>query len=165
MQKTFCIISSSNIWLGHLLDSPQRGDSNTYPNHMFYEEKRIKQGLSYISFCPLRILYNSKIVIMATSLGTNVVVVTRVRCTNWPPVFESLKLYCILNTGTPYLLTLVVLKFEQVHFTSRWCIWKKKLHITKRCPYNFDPLKPHFYIVKLGFTGIYIIFLILLKKT
>ena len=26
--------------------------------------------------------------------------------------------------------------------------------------YNFDPLKPHFYIVKLGFTGVYIIFLI-----
>ena len=22
--------------------------------------------------------------------------------------------------------------------------------------YNFDPLKPHFYIVKLGFTGLYI---------
>ena len=29
--------------------------------------------------------------------------------------------------------------------------------------YNFDPLKPHFYIVKLGFTGVYIIFLFLLK--
>ena len=27
-------------------------------------------------------------------------------------------------------------------------------------PYNSDPLKPHFYIVKLGFTGVYIIFLI-----
>ena len=26
--------------------------------------------------------------------------------------------------------------------------------------YNFDPLKPHLYIVKLGFTGVYIIFLI-----
>ena len=26
--------------------------------------------------------------------------------------------------------------------------------------YNFDPLKPHSYIVKLGFTGVYIIFLI-----
>ena len=26
--------------------------------------------------------------------------------------------------------------------------------------YNFDPLKSHFYIVKLGFTGVYIIFLI-----
>ena len=32
--------------------------------------------------------------------------------------------------------------------------------ITKTCLYNFDPLKPHFYIVKLGFTRVYIIFLI-----
>ena len=32
--------------------------------------------------------------------------------------------------------------------------------ITKTCLYNFDPLKPHFYIVKLGFTGVYIIFVI-----
>ena len=32
--------------------------------------------------------------------------------------------------------------------------------ITKTCLYNFDPLKPHSYIVKLGFTGVYIIFLI-----
>ena len=30
----------------------------------------------------------------------------------------------------------------------------------KKCLYNFDPLKPHFYIVKLGFTRLYIIFLI-----
>ena len=51
--------------------------------------------------------------------------------------------------------------------------WKKLLvyikkkrwdDITKIHLYNFDPLKPHFYIVKLGFTGIYIIFLILLKN-
>ena len=32
------------------------------------------------------------------------------------------------------------------------------VHITKTCLYNVDPLKPHFYIVKLGFTGVYIIF-------
>ena len=32
--------------------------------------------------------------------------------------------------------------------------------ITKTCLYHFDPLKPHFYIVKLGFAGVYIIFLI-----
>ena len=32
--------------------------------------------------------------------------------------------------------------------------------ITITLLYNFDPLKPHFYIVKLGFTGVYIIFLI-----
>ena len=34
--------------------------------------------------------------------------------------------------------------------------------ITRTDLYNFDPLKPHFYIVKLGFTGggVYIILLI-----
>ena len=37
---------------------------------------------------------------------------------------------------------------------------KEYVHITKTCLYNFDPLKPHFYIVKLGFTGVCIIFLI-----
>ena len=36
--------------------------------------------------------------------------------------------------------------------------------ITKTCPYNFDPLKPHFYIVKLGFTVVYIIFFLFLQK-
>ena len=39
-------------------------------------------------------------------------------------------------------------------------IFMKMPTITKTCLYNFDPLKPHFYIVKLGFTGVYIIFLI-----
>ena len=34
----------------------------------------------------------------------------------------------------------------------------------KTCLYNFDPLKPHFYIVKLGFKGVYIIFLISAQK-
>ena len=32
------------------------------------------------------------------------------------------------------------------------------LPITKTRLYNIDPLKPHFYIVKMGFTGVYIIF-------
>ena len=31
--------------------------------------------------------------------------------------------------------------------------------IPKTCLYNFDPLKPHFYTVKLMFSGVYIIFL------
>ena len=37
-------------------------------------------------------------------------------------------------------------------------------HITKTYLYNFDHLKPDFYIVKLGFTGVYIIFLIFAQK-
>ena len=43
----------------------------------------------------------------------------------------------------------------------------KSMHtvdITKTSLYNFDPLKPHFYIVKLGFTGVYAIFLIFAQK-
>ena len=36
--------------------------------------------------------------------------------------------------------------------------------ITRAYLYDFDPLKPHFYIVKLGFTGVYIIFHISAQK-
>ena len=36
--------------------------------------------------------------------------------------------------------------------------------IMKTCLHNVDPLKPHFYVVNLGFTGVYIIFLFLLKN-
>ena len=40
-----------------------------------------------------------------------------------------------------------------------WPRWARpQTFITKTYLYNFDPLKPHFYIVKLGFTGVYIIF-------
>ena len=46
---------------------------------------------------------------------------------------------------------------EKILYTA---INKDKDVITKTRLYNFDPLKPHFYIVKLGFTGVYIIFLI-----
>ena len=79
----YCIKTSSHICFGYLLESPHWGNSNKYPKHMLYEEMRIKYGLPYISFCPLiRILYNSKFILMATSLGTNVVVVTRVHWTS-----------------------------------------------------------------------------------
>ena len=44
------------------------------------------------------------------------------------------------------------------------CVIPRMICITKTCLYNVDPLKPHFNIVKLGFTGVYIIFLILLKN-
>ena len=59
---------------------------------MFYEETRIKQGPSYVSVCPFRILYNSKFILMATSLGTNAVIVTRVHCIGYSlevPLFAN----------------------------------------------------------------------------
>ena len=56
--------------------------------------------------------------------------------------------------------------------TAVWVVIPKSVHaytkyhhyITKTGLYNFDPLKPHFYIVKLGFTGVYFIFLISTQK-
>ena len=39
-------------------------------------------------------------------------------------------------------------------------MYEKGTSITKARLYNFDPLKPRFYVVKLGFTGVYIICLI-----
>ena len=36
--------------------------------------------------------------------------------------------------------------------------------IRKTCPCNVYPLKPHFYIVKLGYAGVYLFFLFLLQN-
>ena len=49
-------------------------------------------------------------------------------------------------------ITLVQLMQRDTHF------------ITKTCLYNLDPLKPPFYLVKLGFIGVYIIYLISARK-
>ena len=49
--------------------------------------------------------------------------------------------------------------FILIVFCIRWSSCPNH-YITKTCLYNFDPLKPHFYIVKLWFTWVYIIFLI-----
>ena len=38
------------------------------------------------------------------------------------------------------------------------------LDIRKTCPCNEYPLKPHFYIVKLGYVGVYLFFLFLLQN-
>ena len=43
----------------------------------------------------------------------------------------------------------------KIHMTI---IFNSVLFITKTCLYKYDPIEPHFYIVKLGFTGVYIIF-------
>ena len=50
------------------------------------------------------------------------------------------------------------------HTVWHHCRQAKKDTIMKTRLYNVNPLKPHFYIVKLGFTGVYIIFLISAQK-
>ena len=61
-----------------------------------------------------------------------------------------LKTRLIMRTHTYLYFTI----YDEVKFGT----------ITKTYLYNFQPLKPHFYIVKLGFTGVYIIFLISAQK-
>ena len=39
----------------------------------------------------------------------------------------------------------------------------KSVHIRKTCPCNIYPYIPHFYIVKLGYAGVYLFFLFLLQ--
>ena len=40
----------------------------------------------------------------------------------------------------------------------------KVAFIRKTCPRNVYPLKPHFYIEKLGYAGVYLFFLFLLQN-
>ena len=64
-------------------------------------------------------------------------------------LFEGLDSVLALPSKTGSHLT------SKAHFLE--VMWITK---TSRC--NEDPITPHFYIVKLGFTGVYIIFLFLL---
>ena len=67
-----------------------------YPKHMLYEEIGTNQDLSYIWICSLSILYNCKFILMATSLGTNAVVVTRVHSLYCPsPYTVSVYMYTL----------------------------------------------------------------------
>ena len=65
-------------------------------------------------------------------------------------VWLSLIDYLVRYLGIPIKLFIYKYIIEDI----------QEISITKTCLHNFDPIKPHFYIVKLGFTGVYIIFLI-----
>ena len=62
------------------------------------------------------------------------------------------------------LIMLRTMKFNFIFVFQRVILSQLCCNITKTHLYNFDPLKPHFYIGKLGFTGVYIIFLISAQK-
>ena len=97
---------------------------------------------------------------------------------------HSAPLFFAYSPGSPTLAQHVVsvnynsiqLYFSQLHYVhvkhrkrNDICMYEKRYgdinethtNITKTSPCNEDSLTPHFYIVKLGFTGVYIIFLFL----
>ena len=58
------------------------------------------------------------------------------------------------------MILYVLALYTQTIYCNGGIIWKT--HETNL--YNSDPLRPHFYIVKLGFTGVYIIVFISAQK-
>ena len=73
---------------------------------------------------------------------------------------NCVKVFCVLNTVRRYP-TWSIINWESPSFRSDRFKRRSRKHAYI---YNFDPLKPHFYIVKLGVTGVNIIFLLLLKN-
>ena len=65
---------------------------------------------------------------------------------------------------TPVAIPSTYYMFRLIWFHFNIPTLDTTLNITKSCLYNFDPLKSHFYIVKVGFTGVYIIFFISAQK-
>ena len=55
---------------------------------------------------------------------------------------------------------LLVIRHCRVHCMHMKHSVNLERHIRKTCPWNIYPLKPHFYVVKLRYTGVCIFFLI-----
>ena len=79
------------------------------------------------------------------------------------PVSNLIILFC--GTAFYILVALSGSSPNTGHFIlERHLALNSPSYIMKTRQYNFDPLKPHFYKVKLGFKGVYIIFLISAQK-
>ena len=75
---------------------------------------------------------------------------------------QSSKMHNLVMTFAIHILQCTMILYAGSEYLDRT---KQQIrYITKTYLYNVDPLKPHFYIVKLGFTGVYIIFLISAQK-
>ena len=107
-------------------------------------------------------------------------------CARWQPLFDVLKLWHYplwINISNNSFKLKVQKKFGKATITYRCLpsirrgeankqeyiqiehtVKGNAASITKTCLYNVDPLKPHFYIVKVRFTGVYIIFLISARR-
>ena len=87
--------------------------------------------------------------------------------------FFGNKRYRFINKGSLYFIVILSISIKRVDCIKFRAIAKpdegeELLELghsfTKTHLYNFDPLKTHFYIVKLGFTGYTLFFLFLLNN-
>ena len=80
--------------------------------------------------------------------------------------FASTRLFITIYNEIWHLTISLVRSCQYVSAWQKISKYSKrfKIIITVTYLYNYDPLKPHFYTVKLGFTGVYILFLISAQK-
>ena len=135
-----------------------------------FAEKNVSSFCSYSHFCSKNMnVFENTLSTTVDEFVINKLVKPTLFCTTGP---WALVLILTLN---PYIaLSKIVADaiffFFYYHFfrankTRRGASNEYSLHIiTKTRLYSFDPLKPHFHIVKLGFAGVYIIFLISAQK-
>ena len=75
------------------------------------------------------------------------------------------QIYCYLMVSLFHIMQtrgLFWLQIQKYHETK--LLIQLKRYIRKTCPCNEYPLKPHFYIVKLGYAGVDLLFLFLLQN-
>ena len=78
-------------------------------------------------------------------------------------LYVNLKIYLKMSKNCDTKKNAVItLQFHHDGFTLEYYLQEMQEHIKITRPCHLHPLTPHFYIVKRGFTGVYIIFLFLL---
>ena len=60
----------------------------------------------------------------------------------------------LIDLYAAYLIYFLHFGLNAIYLITKLVCWV--LHIMQTCPCNEHPITPHFYIVKLGFTGVYI---------
>ena len=160
-------ISALNIDCGYSLEPPRWGGSNENPQSMFWA---VIRKIMYTPVNPSFIIW--KWGLMGSKLYRRVFVMKccipaqffRYFKIGLADIYEPCKQAPAYNpTNSSLCLTAIF----AVHLQNNWQMENISvvyINITKTRLYNFAPLKPHFYIVKLGFTGVYIIFLISAQK-
>ena len=154
-------ISAQNLVLRYSLEPPRRGSSHEYTQSMLLS--RNKKGNVYPCKPQFYYIYKSgakggqNYIGMFSCLSYKVISI-------YFPTFMAFFSDVVQTKITQIIVHIFKLRFGNSGLYKWAAQWDNVSSITKTCLYNFDPLKPHFYIVKLGFTGEYIIFLISARK-
>ena len=115
----FSPVLHKNVCCGYAIEAPQWGTSNEYPQHMFLWRNK-KNYLRIITKYPLMSPLDSHSFYCGNSM--DVLLQFPFAC----PFYLSLLCFWhtvfTLSIRTPQLLTIYVLKFKPVQFTTRCCV-------------------------------------------